>query len=446
MKKLVGIQAQATPYYGTVQMKAEDVRPELDNLWQTEVRKRYAGKRIEKKGFRPRAVTQQDVESSDITEAYREFWLTQFIDGIRDKVGRPLIYVNELNVNKQGNMFLVNAIVFFLPNVQFEPSKEAFLKSAAEIFLSDAPVQDIHVEEDIEKKRTQMRFHGSRIKVNEDHEDTLKEGDIVLCEITNEFAKAQNIPPEKHILAITDQCPPHYRSVIEGAHVGDTVLGAKTIDAAGEQKVTEIIAIKGLVDAPEPTDEELYTHHGMPSMEAFRLNVRREIEKNLTQKFDEAFSAFLTSQVRVAPVPGAVAYDRAEGMFNHMMQGVDPRQLKKAGLDNPAQAIHRLLPRINNEIQRECICYDLAKELGLTVTEEEILDAFKEFDMIDSPESRIVTEMDIYLKKVYNYYRTKGEDKGDKKLILNPNEAGPLPPPPTEEGTQARPDNLIHLK
>jgi len=139
MRKLVGLQAQATQYFATVQMMAEDVRPELDKLWEEGVKARYRGQTVKQKGFRPRAVTQADVEEGNLLPAYQDYWHTQLINGVRDKIKQRVAFATEFAVLKQGNMFIVNAVIWLQPDVQVPPT---FMKDLADCFLKDEPVSD----------------------------------------------------------------------------------------------------------------------------------------------------------------------------------------------------------------------------------------------------------------------------------------------------------------
>lgn len=438
MKKLVGIQAQATLFFTSVQMTAEEVRPELDHIWGA-IKGNYAGQKVKQKGFRDRSVTQEELEEQNLTELYHDFWMEQLVEGVKKQAERPVAYVTEVTVVKQGNMFILNGMVYFQPEIKYNDSKEVFMQQLAEIFLADKPIEERHVEEEINQRRLRVQFGPGRAKVDPEWAEPFVTDDMVRVEITNEYAKAQGRPPANHILQLGDSCPEHYRNVLLGAKAGDNVIVTKEIDNSG-QKVTEIIRIIGKVDAPPVDDEELLKSLDVPTMEALRFNALREMERNLTTNFDDMFSTFLRTRAKTSPIPGPMAFDRAEGLVNHMLTS---QGKKSSDLSNPGQAVQSALPRINDEIFREVICADLAQDLALTLTEEEYQHCFKTNGMPDNPETRYVAEMDMLMKKVYTYYRTKGEDRGDPKLLITPSEAARLPPPPT---INAERNNLLNLK
>lgn len=443
IKKLVGLQQQATPFFASVQMMAEDVRPELDRLWET-AKNQFNGQTVKQDGFRPRPVSQSDAEASNLTKLYFDFWLANLIEGLLSKTGRRVAYSTEVNVTKQGNMFIVTAIVFPQPEITWQPTKEAVLAQAALIFLSDKPVEDHHVDEDIAHRRLQHRFSKNRISLITDHPDPIKEGDTVYAEITNEFAKSQNTPPEQHIVKLGPECPAYLLEALVGAKTGDTVLAGKNVDPAGNQKVTFIVFIKGLVEAPEVTDRELLQVQDHATMDILRMNVKREIERNLSTNFDDLFSKFLRTKATCSPISGAMVFDRAEGVVNHLIQNKTQVELRRAGITDFSSAVQTMLPRMNDEIYRECVCAELANELGLVVNQEDLDDFATKNGHPISPEILYIAEMDILLHKVYGYYRSKGQDRGDIKRVEIATSMSGLPQPPTESQTQR--NNLIHLK
>lgn len=442
IKKLVGVQPQATPFFATVQLMAEDIRAKLDEIWEQE-KAQFSGQTVKQDGFRPRQVTQADVEAQDLTRLYFEFWLGQLLEGLQSKTGRRVAYVTDLNAQKQGNMFVTNAIVYPQPEVSWKPDRAAFMSALAEIFLADKPVEDRHVEEEITNRRLQLRFNKNRLKIDREYTVPIKEGDTVYCEVTNEFAKSQNKPPEQHIIKMGPECPSYLRQAISDAKVGDTVLAGKDVDPEGQQKVTMIVKIIGLVDAPEVSDEELLKVQDHATMDIFKMNVKREIERNLTTNFDEMFSQFLRTRTTLSPIPGPMVFDRAEGTVNHIIQSKTQAELRRAGFTDASAAINGMLPRMNDEIHRECVCSEIAKDLGLTVTPEDLADFAEKNKAPVTPEVQYVAEMDVILRKVYTYYRSKGQDRGDVKRIELASSLANLPKPP---GDQPQRSNLIHLK
>lgn len=444
IKKLVGVQvqAQATPFFATVQMMAEDIRPELDKIWE-ENKGQFAGQTIKQDGFRPRPITQADVEGQHLTQFYGQFWLEQLVDGIQSKTGRRVGYVTDVAASKQGNMYIVNAIVFPQPEVTWLPDRDTFMKDAAAIFLSSKPVEDHHVDDEIAIRRKRTQFNERRLKIDNDYQEVLKEGDLVFAEITNEVAKAHNKPPEKHIIGLGPQCPAYLREVIVGSKVGTTVLAGQNLDPEGKQKVTLIVKIMGYVIAPEVTDEELLKEQDYVSMEAMRFNVKREIARNLSSNFENLFSEFLRTRTQLTPIPGAMVFDRAEGVVNHILSTKSVAELRRVGVTDPAMEIQKILPRMNDEIHRECVCAEIAKELGLEVTQDDLDDFADRNGTKITAEVQYVAEMDICLRKVYTYYRSKGEDRGDIKRIEIAKTLNNLPLP---TGDKQPKSNLIHLK
>lgn len=445
MQKLIGIQALATPFSAHAQLMAEDVRPELDRLWNSGLKEMFKGRTVQQDGFRPRPIQQTDLEvnSQDLTKLYYTFWFGSLVDGIRAKTGKRVAYLDDLNVVKQGNAYIVTAIVFPQPEVTWLPDKDQFMKGLAEIFLSDKPVDEHHVEEEIINRKLKLRFDRSRMKVDKEYQEALVMEDVVLVEITNEFAKAQGRPPEQHVIRLSHECPEEYLTPVMGARVGDNVLASKALDPEGKQRVTLMVKIIGKVDAPDVTDDELCKSGGYANADAMRMNVRREIERNISTKMPELFATYVRTRTRLSPIPGAMVFDRAEGYVNHLVQTKSPAELRRAGIIDPNVATQAMLPRFNEGIYREVVCAEIAAELGLSATDEDFKEWFVTNSIEDTAEVRYVAEMDILMRRVTTYYQTKGQDRGDVKRIVGATSVGTLPPP----GDQPSPsNNLIYFK
>lgn len=415
MKKKVSINATATPHEVSVAMMVEDVKPQIDHLWAAGVRASMAGKMVTQKGHRPRKATQAECEQQFLTDMYGNFWHTELISGIEKRIERRLCYVTELTAVKAGNMYLVTAIAFLMPQVVWD--QEAVMQGLHDLFLSDSPITDEHVEAEIQNKRLRGQYDDKRMKLDTDHKEPITLDDTVMAEVTDEYSKIEKRLPVQHIMSFGEKCPPHYREAVVGACVGETVIAAASPEPG--QKVTITVRIMALVDAPPVEDAELCEREGSPNMDALRMNVKRELQKGLANNFQQTFIQFVSSTVQMGPIPGAMAYDRAEGMLNHLVDTKGEKStLKALGVKDLSVALDAILPRVTTEIMRECVCFAIGQVLDLKATEEDFQAEFKKNDMPDTHETRYVTEMDIVTRRVLTYYQSKGTDRGDIKHII----------------------------
>lgn len=444
MKKLVSVQPQAVAYNAQVQIAQSECQSELSAEWD-EVKSKFIGQKVKRKGHRPRPIKQADAEASNLTDLYHDFWYEALVDGIEKRVEKRVAYVTDLNVRKQGDTYTIMASIWFKPDVQW--NKELFMKGLAELFLADQPITEADVAAEVEKRRLQLQFHPNHIKFADDDEP-VKENDTLQCEIANDFATGENRLPELHIIKLSDTCPEHIKEALLGKMIGDVAIKKQDVESGTNQTVTSTIKVLHKILVEDVTDEALADAHGHPSVEAMCLNVKRELESRLTKGFEGIFSQYLASNCQLTPLPAAMVFDRAQGALEGMMQQHGQRALlKKLGVRDAQSAINVVLPQAHHEISIESICYEIAKELGLEVTDEHVQALLKEHNMPDTPETRYVATMEVTTRMVKKYYQSKGQDQGEPSLILKPGDTGFANPDLiAKQQAAAKPSNVIQLK